>query len=356
MRDMDYKELIELTKKALESYSQADEELEALYRQAKERNQKSYELSKQQLAEQYYENRNQAAAKAQLDAKNMHEFLAARGLASSGESVQAKIDSNMALNNTLASLAKENMRALTELEKAKLEKENELDLSLAEKKLALNRQKDALADQIEQYKKALENSAKQGGSADGGKKGGSANDDAKDNDKPSEKPFVPSTSAKDVAKNLVETYGSGGKITTDLQKSKIKKYLETIAQNDDIDEDYIKNIIFNLKSYGYTDLSDAYADSVIAAEEAANYYNKLYRELYEFFIRGNRTAEKADEMAKSKARSLMLDYIYERSRTLAAFENTAKLAGITQKELDEYYQKLDNIMDSSKKVLGSRIK
>lgn len=355
MRDMDYKELIEQTKKALESYSKADEELEELYRQAKERNQKSYELSKQQLAEQYYQDRNQAAAKAQLDEKNMSEFLAARGLASSGESVQAKIDSNMALHNTLSGLAKENMKALGELEKARLEQENQLDLSLAEKKLELNKQKNALSDQIEQLKKALENSKQSGKTADSGKKSGSTNTGTKDDNDTSEK-FVPSTSAKDVAKNLVETYGSGGKITTDLQKSKIKKHLESLMQNDGVDEDYIKNIIFNLKSYGYTELSDAYADSVIAAEEASNYYSKLYHELYEIYIRGNRTAEKASEMAKNKAKSLMLDYIYERSRTIAAFENTAKLAGVSQTELEAYYQKLDNIMDSNKKALGSQLK
>ncbi len=354
MQDMNYNDLIEQTKKALESYSKADAELEELYRQVKERSNKSYELSKQQLAEQYYEDKNQAAAKAKLDEKDMSAFLAARGLASSGESVQTKIDSDMALNKMLSSLAKENIRTLSELEKERLEKENELDLSLAEKKLELNKQKSALSDQIEQLKKALENSKQTDskpatGSSGTGKSGNQSES--------SEKTFIPSTSAKDIAKNIVETYGTEGRITSDLQKGQIKKYLQSLIKNDGVDEDYIKDIVFNLKTYGYTDISDNYADAVLAAEEANKYYDKLYYELYELYIKTNKTAEKASLMAKSKAKALMLDYIYERSRTIAAFESAAKAAGVTQKELEEYYQRLNNIMNNSEKItLGSKIK
>jgi len=364
---MDYNELIEQTKKALESYSKADTELEELYRQAKERNNKSYELSKNQLAEQYYEDKNQAASRAALSAKDMNEFLAARGLATSGESVQAKLDSNMALNSALSGLAKSNMQSLTELEKQRLEKESELDMSLAEKKLELNKQKNTLSDQIEQLKKALENSNKSTDDNKSNDNNKSTNSDKKNNngttdnnktkDDTTEKPYVPSTSAKDIAKNILETFASGGKITTDLQRSQIKKYLQSLVKNDGVDEDYIKDIVFILKTYGYSDISEAYADSVIAAKDAAEYYNKMYNDYYEIYVRGNRTADKASSMAKSKAKTLMLDYIYERSRTIAAFESAAKQSGVTQAELEEYYQRLNNIMNNGEKItLGSKVK
>ena len=354
---MDYNELIEQTKKALESYSKADTELEELYRQAKERNNKSYELSKQQLSEQYYEDKNQAASRAALNAKEMSEFLAARGLASSGESVQAKMDSNMVLNSTLSNLAKSNLQSITELEKERLSKENELDMSLAEKKLEINKQKNTLNNSIEQLKKALESSTTNSSKSNDKKSNTDSPNNDKSKDDPSDKTYVPSTSAKDVAKYILESYATEGKITTDMQRSQIKKYLQSLIKNDGIDEGYIKDVIFILKTYGYTDFSEAYADSVLAARGAADYYNKMYNDYYEIYVRGNRTAEKASSMAKNKAKTLMLDYIYERSNTIAAFESTAKQAGVTQTELEEYYQRLDNIINNSEKIiLGSKIK
>ncbi|MEG2004100.1 MAG: hypothetical protein RR057_05825, partial [Clostridia bacterium] len=81
--------------------------------------QNSYSQSLAMLKSSYENEKNSAAAKSMLDAKNTDQFLAARGLAKSGESVQEHINSNLSLNNTLSSLANSNINAGVQLAKSK---------------------------------------------------------------------------------------------------------------------------------------------------------------------------------------------------------------------------------------------
>lgn len=125
---MAYESLIEEAKKYL---TLDNSEFEKYYSKATENLQQNYKDAIASLNKQYSKDRNDAAAQAMLNSRNMNQYLAARGLSRSGESVQEKINSNLSLNNTLSGLADSNSRQILELAKNK----NDSLLSLEEKRL-----------------------------------------------------------------------------------------------------------------------------------------------------------------------------------------------------------------------------
>lgn len=97
---------IESIKNALEAYGkQSDETLTSLYAAARDEYNKSYNAALDTLNAQYESDKKQAYTKKAADDKNMGEYLAARGLSRSGESVNARIASDVSLGNTLSALS-----------------------------------------------------------------------------------------------------------------------------------------------------------------------------------------------------------------------------------------------------------
>ena len=97
---------IESIKNALEAYGkQSDETLTSLYAAARDEYNKSYNAALDTLNAQYESDKKQAYTKKATDDKNMGEYLAARGLSRSGESVNARIASDVSLGNTLSALS-----------------------------------------------------------------------------------------------------------------------------------------------------------------------------------------------------------------------------------------------------------
>ena len=125
---MAYEALIEQAKKYL---TLDNSEFEKYYSKATENLKKNYEASLYSLNKQYTKDKNEAAARTMLNSRNMDQYLAARGLSRSGESVQEKINSSLSLNNTLSELADSNSRQILELAKNK----NDSLLSLEEKRI-----------------------------------------------------------------------------------------------------------------------------------------------------------------------------------------------------------------------------
>ncbi|HAN21976.1 MAG: hypothetical protein A2Y15_05630 [Clostridiales bacterium GWF2_36_10] len=335
---MDYDSLIKETKKALDGYSNVNTELEALYKKAKDNNTAGYNLAKQQLNKQYIVDKNAAVTKGKLDEKDMYQYLASRGLSSSGESVQTKVDSNISINNSLSDLAQKNTNALTALEKEKLVYESELDTELADKKLNLYKWKTELAAQIAELKTNLEKSSSSGNSG--------SNNNGSDNTDDTKNTYSPKTSTKELAKNIIESYSTNGKISTTLQKSYIKKYLNTLSNIENIDTNYLKELIINLKAAGYTDITDMAAEVNIAVEKSKSYYNSVYDKYYNIYLKSNKSSSQAQKLAVTKAKTLMLDYIYQRCSTIQSFEKACKQAGVSSTEIAEYIKRVGNIIDS----------
>ena len=97
---------IESIKSSLEAYGkQSDETLTSLYAAARDEYNKSYNAALDTLDARYEADKKQAYTKKAADDKNMGEFLAARGLSRSGESVSARIASDVSLGNTLSALS-----------------------------------------------------------------------------------------------------------------------------------------------------------------------------------------------------------------------------------------------------------
>ncbi|PKM60996.1 MAG: hypothetical protein CVU97_07475 [Firmicutes bacterium HGW-Firmicutes-21] len=343
---MDYDTLIKETKKSLESYSSINTQLEELYRQAKQKNAASYDLAKKDLDEQYNTDRNSAVTKGMLDEKDLHQFLAARGLSSSGESVQAKIDSAISVNNTLNELAKQNTRSLSSLEQERLNAESKLDTELAEKKTELDKWQTELATKVAELKQK---------SADS--KTVPVSNDKTDPTDTEEKSYTPAISAKELAKNILSSYSTSGKINTALQKSYISIYLNQLVNTEGADSAYIKELLVNLKAAGYTEVDVSTAEAVISVSKGKAYYKEVYEKLFEFYHKGNNSMAQAKKLAENKARKMMLDYIYERCSTIKAFETACRQLGVTGNELNEYNARIENIIKSGKGslVLGSKL-
>lgn len=321
---MDYNKLIEQTKKALESYSDINTQIEALYKKAKEKNLQYYETAKKSLKSQYFDDKNRAVVKGQLDQKDTDQFLAARGLTTSGESVQAKIDTDISVNNALQKLAQANQKALSDIELKKLEKDIELDTAHAQKKLEYNKQMSDLAL----------------GLADRKTKSGQKTETIP-NKTETIHGYTPKATPKELTNSIIESFAPEGRIETDSQKSYIKAYLEEL-EKDGIDNDFIKEVIMNLKVYGYSDLPSDSAENFILVDRAKAYYDKIYGNLYGVYIKGNRTTEQAHTLAQQNARKILIDFVYEHIDSASVFENICRRLGISKDEIDEYYDKLGN--------------
>jgi len=345
---MDYDAIINETKKMLENYSSVNDELEELYRRAKEKNTLSYEDAKKSLDRQYKEDRNAAVTKGLMDEKDMQQFLAARGLAASGESVQAKIDSGLSVNNALAALSGENLRALSALEQDRLSTESKLDTELAGKKLEQERWEHELAARLVQLEQSEAASTKSSTSGSGNTPDESSNR--------TENSFVPQISAKEMAKNIISAYSSGGRIYSNLQKSQISLYLNDLEKKEGADPAYIKELLVNLKAAGYTEIPVSAAEATVAANQGESYYKRVYQKLFDIYHKGNNTLEQAKKLAVNKAKILLIGFLYERCSSISSFEKACGMAGISQEELNEYYRQTDNINENGNKLsLGSKI-
>ncbi len=112
---MNYKELIDETSKKLQNYSFDDEYYQGIYDKAIERLDSSYREGVNSINSEYKAARNRATGENALATKSLQQDLAARGLARSGESAMLSINQSLALNNTLADLARAALKSKSEL-------------------------------------------------------------------------------------------------------------------------------------------------------------------------------------------------------------------------------------------------
>jgi len=112
---MSYKELIDETNKKLSDYSFNDEYYQGIYNKAIERLDSSYREGVRAINAEHNAARHKAVGENALATKSLQQELATRGLARSGESAMLSINQSLALRNTLAALARETLKAKSEL-------------------------------------------------------------------------------------------------------------------------------------------------------------------------------------------------------------------------------------------------
>ena len=371
---------IESIKSSLEAYGkQSDETLTSLYAAARDEYNKSYNAALDTLNARYEADKQQAYTKKAADDKNMGEFLAARGLSRSGESVSARIASDVSLGNTLSALSgglRESQNALASdygkalanlaVEEANKKAENdrwtaEFSASLAgmaaenalrEEQNKLERDKfdhtvemdnNALNDlkaELEAYEAELKKREEALKDAEAGKPNtdgnagntGNTGNTGNDDDGYDGSMLNPS----ELARDIVSQYASGKTLSTQAENFAVLKYLRNLKR-EGIDEAYYDLLVSNLKALGFTGANVDYTTLLNTVNDSIENYYHVQERLYKLFR--EKGFEDALALAGSKARAagLQFEYLYRHSPSIAFFELAVYAADLNLDDLPVFY-------------------
>lgn len=371
---------IESIKSSLEAYGkQSDETLTSLYAAARDEYNKSYNAALDTLNARYEADKKQAYTKKAADDKNMGEYLAARGLSRSGESVSARIASDVSLGNTLSALsgglresqntlASDYGKALANLavEEANKKAENdrwtaEFSASLAgmaaenalrEEQNKLERDKfdhtvemdnNALNDlkaelaayeaELKKREEALKDAEAGKPNTDGnagntGNTGNTGNDD----DGYDGSMLNPS----ELARDIVSQYASGKTLSTQAENFAVLKYLRNLKR-EGIDEAYYDLLVSNLKALGFTGANVDYTTLLNTVNDSIENYYHVQERLYKLFREKGFEDELALAGSKDRAAGLQFEYLYRHSPSIAFFELAVYAADLNLDDLPVFY-------------------
>ncbi len=350
---MAYSEAIDKLKQMLDGYSAESGRLEELYKTAVKNAEEGYKNSLQQLNDSHYRERNEAYADIARDERNTMNMLASRGLGYSGEAAQAKLNSNVLLENRLGeigrskaeaeislkesldkekqSLAKENSERLSSLERekagiytdiAKLEQERELEQA------KINAEKEMHKAELEA--KYGENKTENSGT------NGEGGENSSNGEETLPAGFNPEATPKELAKLLVGSATDDGYIRSDYDEYLINRYMLELYENYTLPEGYIDELVFMLKAYGYpeSDISDMRIQ--VISRDAKSYYDERYKARYDSAILSGNHALSATAYASQTARDDLLSYIHSRCKTEREFIECCVSAGLPKSEAEGY--------------------
>ena len=371
---------IESIKSSLEAYGkQSDETLTSLYAAARDEYNKSYNAALDTLNARYEADKQQAYTKKAADDKNMGEFLAARGLSRSGESVSARIASDVSLGNTLSALSgglRESQNALASdygkalanlaVEEANKKAENdrwtaEFSASLAgmaaenalrEEQNKLERDKfdhtvemdnNALNDlkaELEAYEAELKKREEALKDAEAGKPNtdgnagntGNTGNTGNDDDGYDGSMLNPS----ELARDIVSQYASGKTLSTQAENFAVLKYLRNL-QREGIDEAYYDLLVSNLKALGFTGANVDYTTLLNKVNDSIENYYHVQERLYKLFREKGFEDALALAGSKDRAAGLQFEYLYRHSPSIAFFELAVYAADLNLDDLPVFY-------------------
>lgn len=367
---------IESIKSSLEAYGkQSDETLTSLYAAARDEYNKSYNAALDTLNARYEADKKQAYTKKAADDKNMGEYLAARGLSRSGDSVSARIASDVSLGNTLSALsgglresqntlASDYGKALANLavEEANKKAENdrwtaEFSASLAstaaenalrEEQNKLERDKfdhtvemdnNALNDlkaELEAYEAELKKreDAEAGKPNTGGNAGNTGNTGNTGNDDDGYDGSMLNPS--ELARDIVSQYASGKTLSTQAENFAVLKYLRNLKR-EGIDEAYYDLLVSNLKALGFTGANVDYTTLLNTVNDSIENYYHVQERLYKLFREKGFEDELALAGSKDRAAGLQFEYLYRHSPSIAFFELAVYAADLNLDDLPVFY-------------------
>ncbi len=381
---MTYDTLIEQTRKELEKYSDNTKALTDLYNKAKENYDKSFNDSIKKLNDDYEKKRNAASAQQKLDEKNAGEYLAARGLAYSGESAQAKLNSDMIYKNTLSSLASDHAENLSKLENSKNSYLAELDLDYAEKLMEKERELTdtaiKLAEDKIKYGDAVigdpiiedntqidtpseedntvngNQSNNNSGNSSGNNSSGGTNTNKKPSsgsadknqqtDKEEEKTeesntFEPSMTAYQLANAIAKRYGTSDTVTTAEANINISKYLNGLKERYTFADDYMDKVIFVLDALGYTPMDDESIGIATIVSNSADEYNIEYTQAETLAKLLFTNYDDRKEYAEKRATMARLDYIYTRCKDINEFYTACSMLDLSDYQVRDYLRNIE---------------
>ncbi len=138
---MEYSNVTDSLKSLLDNYSADEEKLTLLYKNALQNADKAHSDALNALNSQFQSDRKRVYSDNLRDERNTLTMLAERGLGFSGESAQAKLNSNILLSNRLGALESQKASDASKLALDTADKKHNLSLELLEKTGVLNDKK-----------------------------------------------------------------------------------------------------------------------------------------------------------------------------------------------------------------------
>lgn len=336
-----YDDLISRLKKQLESYGSAESELAKLYNEARNNRKAQYESDSNELAKMRDASVRAAGINKLKSEKDLAQIHESRGLTSSGEAIGEALNRELIEANAVANANEELSDGLKNLKSgydSDIQKLNESEEK--ERRDAISKFEDKIFD-LEKQKIKDENAK-----ANNSSSGSSNNSSSNSGNSGTDDVFKPSLSESTLATRLFNMFkNSDGKLTAD-GKRELELYLEKLRKDNGLSDEYMKNLIFALNSYGYnsvsdTDENDGTFNSLerIANERAAKVEDSMYK-----FYRG-RGASESEAMAEAKQHAIWakLDYIYKNSTSRDQFIYYARKMGSSMSTIYRYFDRIENI-------------
>ena len=330
---MAYNDAIESLKNALNGYSEEEERIKELYAKAKSALAVRYAGDIAAADRDRLAKRAEAEADAKRQERNSDLMMAQRGLAFSGEAAQTRLDSALALNKRLAEI--DALHAENRGELAKAQSENLLKTEAEEAKRTAEAQegKNKILSEIAGLE--LKRESEQARAANAASAQGAAGS-AQENEKIG---YLPPVTAKALAEQIISSVSSKGYVSKNWEMEKIAEKLDSLKKGYEIDGDYLNDLIFTLRAYGYTEPERQQKSALDKlAEEAETYYRSVYGTNYASYQLAGFPENTADSRAKEKARAKLLEYIYDRVSDARDFRNVCTVLGISNAEANEYIE------------------
>ncbi len=334
---MAYNDAIEQLKNALKSYSDEEDRIKELYAKAKGAINENYARDIAAAERERAEKRAEAEADAKRQIRNTDLTLAARGLAFSGEAAQTRLDSALGLNKRLAAIDAEHARAENELAKARLESETKADGEEAKRVSDAREGQNRIKSEIAQLE--IKREAEQAKAAE--RERAAAPAAAADTEvSPAENGYRPPVTARVLAEQIINSVNSRGYVTKSWEMKKIADKLDNLVKGYEIDKDYLDDLIFTLRAYGYTEPKQETRSALqILADDAEAFYKSSYATTYAACQMAGFNEDYSTSHAKEKATAKLLEYVYDRVSDAREFRNVCTVLGISGAEANEYLEK-----------------
>ena len=371
---MKYSDSIEALKAGLTQYSENEKKLTELYKQALINAETEYKSAVKQVNDQYKRDRNEAYSDTVREERNLNNSLAARGLGFSGEAAQAKLNSNIILANRLGAINRGKVDAETKLALDLSDKKNALSIDNAERLREVQKGRDGLnatiadilaerednaakiaaekelqAAKLKAEKEMLEAELKAKYNYSSGGKAASESNGANTS---ASGVYSPAMSAKELAKALISTASGGGSSvdSSHAQQYSINKYLLELTDKYGVSDEYLNDLIFVLRSYGYEDVGASKRRTDVITYEAITYYYNEYDRYYDNYVKRGMSEGKAHSEAQKTAENAQLEFIYKNSRDTREFKDCCNDIGISSTAIQTFLNEKES---QKNKVSGS---
>lgn len=328
-----YNDIIEKLKKKLNGFGSVEAEITKRYEAARTNRTKEYESQIGAITKRRDEKIHDAAINKLKSEKDISQIHEARGLTRSGEAI------GEALNREIieaAAVRDANAEYLKSEDALKSEFDSDINELNVAKQNEISEEREKLEDKILELEIK---DAQKGDSIDSDGNGG-------DNDGGTVDEYEPSISESVLATRLFNTFkNSDGKLTA-AGSRELGLYLEKLREENKLSDDYMKNLIFALKSYGYDNgTEDEELDGTfeslerLANERSAKVEDTMYR-----FYRG-RGAHDGEAMAEAKKHAIWakLDVIYKNSVSREQFIYLARKMGSSMSTIYQYFDRIEDI-------------